>query len=49
MKIINKERLAEGEISLYQLIPAVSMWADAFTKEMEIHFDMRELLMESNF
>ena len=47
--MINKERLAEGEISLYQWIPAGSMWADAFMKEMEIHCDMRELLMESNF
>ena len=47
--MINKERLAEGEISLYQWIPAGLMCADAFTKEMEIHCDKRELLMESNF
>ena len=47
--MINKERLAEGEISLYQWIPAGSMCADTFTKEMEIHCDKRELLMESHF
>ena len=47
--MINEERLAEGEISLYQWIPAGSMCADAFTKEMEIHCDKRELLMESHF
>ncbi len=47
--MINKERLAEGEISLYQWIPAGLMCADTFKKEMEIHCDKWELLMESNF
>ena len=40
-----KERLIDSEISSYQWILTGSMWVDAMTKEMEMHRNMRKLLM----
>ena len=37
-----KERLTDGEITLYQWIPIGLMLADALTKEMEMNDDMME-------
>ena len=44
-----KERCVDGEIKLYQWILNGMMWADALTKEIERHQDMRELLMEGDY
>ena len=41
-----KERLLEGEVTLYEQTPTGTMWANALTKEMEMHNDMNALLME---
>ena len=37
------------EINSYQWIPTGLMWADTLTKEMKMHQDMREYLVEGNF
>ena len=39
----------DGKIGSYQWIQTDWMWADAFTEEMVMHKDMRELLTEGNF
>ena len=43
-----KEQLMDGEVASYQWIPMDMMWAEALTKEMVMHEDMRELLSEGN-
>ena len=37
------------EIALYQWIPTYSIWADALTKEIYMHKELKEVLMEGNF
>lgn len=44
-----KERLIDEEIALYQWIPMDLMWVAALTKDMEMHDNMRSLLMKGKF
>ena len=44
-----KEKLVDGEILSYQWILTGWMWVDALTKEIEMHVNMRELLMYGKF
>ena len=43
-----KEQLIDGKTVSYQWIPTNLMWADASTKEMEMHECMKELLIEGH-
>ena len=38
----------DKEIALYQWISTCLMWADALTKEMDMHDELKEVLMEGN-
>ena len=44
-----EEILVDGKIKSYQWIPTRLMWAGTFTKEMEMHKDIEELLAQGNF
>ena len=43
------ERLINGDIASYQRILTFSNWVDSLTKEMDMHKNMIELLVEGNF
>ena len=43
-----KEKLMDREVTSYQWIPTCLMWADALTKEMEVHGELQEVMMEGN-
>ena len=42
-----KERLVDGEIYSYLLLPTQSMWADMMTKEMRLLLAMEDVIMKN--
>ena len=43
-----KEKLMDKGITSYQGIPTCSMWVDTLTKEIDIHEELQEVLIEGN-